>query len=86
MMNAFPQMLHFFTDDAQNFLTLKKLTSLLKADFSADGSNQRQTEGKIYSAFVKYLREVAGQSKNTSEILNTLCYFHMCHQVSDNIS
>ena len=80
MMNSFPQMLHFFTDDAQNFLTLKKLTSLLKADFSADGSNQRQTEGKIYSA------EVAGQFKNTSEIFNTLCYFHMCHQVSDNIS
>lgn len=62
MMCTFPQLLHLFTDnDTQNFLTLKRLTSLLKADFSVDGSNQRQTEGKIYSAFIKYLREVAGK-------------------------
>lgn len=64
------QLLHLFTDnDTQNFL---RLISLLKADFSVDGSNQRQTEGKIYSAFIKYLREVAGGRRGDVSLCSIL--------------
>lgn len=73
MMSTFPQLLHLFTvNDTQNFLTLKRLTSLLKADFTVDGSNQRQTEGKIYSAFIKYLREVAGGRRGDVSLCSIL--------------
>ena len=43
-------------------MTLKQVTTLLKPKFSEEGTNDRQFEGAVYGAFVKYLREVASKS------------------------
>ncbi|KAL5017178.1 hypothetical protein ScPMuIL_006767 [Solemya velum] len=53
-------------------MTIKKLTSLLKPDFSEEGSNARMYEKNLYSHFVKYVRETAsgkGQHFTLSSIL-----------------
>ncbi|KAL5013702.1 hypothetical protein ScPMuIL_007972 [Solemya velum] len=48
-------------------LTMKKLTSLLKPDFSEEGSNARMYEKNLYSHFVKYVRETAsGRRQNVT--------------------
>lgn len=37
------------------------LTTLLKPQFSEDGSNSKEMEKKVYAAFLRYLREVASK-------------------------
>ena len=42
-------------------LTVKKVTHLLKPEFSEEGTNSRKFENAVYSQFLKYLREVASK-------------------------
>lgn len=42
-------------------LTVKKVTHLLKPEFSEEGTNSRKFENAVYSQFFKYLREVASK-------------------------
>ena len=41
---------------------MKRFINLFKADFAAEGSNERKFQNKVYSKFIKYTREVAGKS------------------------
>ena len=49
---------------------MKRFINLFKADFVADGSNERKFQNEEYSKFVKYAREAAGKSllENLSDI------------------
>ena len=38
-------------------MTFRRIISLLKPNFTEDGSNERLYQNKIYNIFVKYLRE-----------------------------
>ena len=53
--------LHLLRPNQTGVLTLKKVTNLLKPDFSEEGSNRRWFEGEVYSNFLKYLRQTAGK-------------------------
>ena len=41
---------------------MKLFVNLLKADFAAEGSNERKFQNEVYSKFIKYSREAAGKS------------------------
>ena len=41
---------------------MKRFINLFKADFAAEGSNERKFQNKVYSKFIKYAHEVAGKS------------------------
>ena len=41
---------------------MKRFINLLKADFAAEGSNERKFQNEVYSKFLKYAREAAGKS------------------------
>ena len=41
-------------------LSIRKVISLLKPNFSEEGSNSLKFEKEVYALFIKYLREVAG--------------------------
>ena len=43
---------------------MKLFVNLLKADFAAEGSNERKFQNEVYSKFIKYSREAAGKSLN----------------------
>ena len=58
---AMPQFIDLFKPTTARALTLKKLISLLKPDFSETGANKRRYENEVYSAFCKYLREAASK-------------------------
>ena len=60
-MKEIPLVMHLFRKVEKGTLTLKQLTSLLKPDFSEEGTNSRKFEGDVYSIFIKYLREVASK-------------------------
>lgn len=46
---------------------MKRVTTLLKASYSEEGSNHFQYEKAAYGAFIKYLKEVnAGRRENVS--------------------
>ena len=57
-----PIFLHLFRPSEASVLSIKMLTTLLKASFSETGSNKRQFENEVYAAFTKYLREAASKS------------------------
>lgn len=46
---------------SQTTLTLKAVIQILKPVFSEEGSNSRQLENSVYSAYLKYLRAVASK-------------------------
>ncbi|KXJ11675.1 hypothetical protein AC249_AIPGENE7130 [Exaiptasia diaphana] len=54
-----PTLLHLLRKNTSHFLTIRQLQSMLKPEFSPDGSNSRRYEGDIYSDFIRYMREVA---------------------------
>ena len=41
---------------------MKRFINLLIADFAAEGSNERKFQNEVYSKFIKYAREAAGES------------------------
>ncbi|XP_069110269.1 uncharacterized protein [Argopecten irradians] len=49
----------FLFQPTTNKMTYRMLTTLLKPQFSEDGSNSKEMEKKVYAAFLRYLREVA---------------------------
>ncbi|XP_062572412.1 uncharacterized protein LOC134234367 [Saccostrea cucullata] len=53
-------------------LTFRMLTTLLKPQFSLEGSNNIEVEKKVYAAFVRYLREVASGRREHLSIGNIL--------------
>ena len=53
--------LHLVRPNAASILTFRKLTDLLKPEFSVEGSNRRQFEDAVYARFIKYLRRAAGE-------------------------
>lgn len=55
-----PYFLHLFRP-SQTTLTLKAVIQILKPVFSEEGSNSRQLENSVYSAYLKYLRAVASK-------------------------
>ncbi len=55
----FPSLHFLFQDSSAYVLSFKRHASLLKPIFSGEGSNSRLFENNIYSAFIKYAREVA---------------------------
>ena len=58
VLRNFPIMRHLFTES--NFkLSPNYLIKTLKTEFSPNGSNTKTREKKVYSYFVRYLREVA---------------------------
>ncbi|XP_068762245.1 uncharacterized protein [Montipora capricornis] len=54
-----PLFVHLFRQNEATTLPIRRIQEILKPDFSEQGSNTRVFEGKVYTAFVKYLREVA---------------------------
>ncbi|CAC5414009.1 unnamed protein product [Mytilus coruscus] len=59
LVRSLPSLVHLFTPFPPTPITFKKITTLLKPEFSADGSNRMKAEKKVYSKFLKYLREAA---------------------------
>ena len=41
---------------------MKRFIYLLKANFAAEGLNERKFQNEVYSKFAKYAREAAGKS------------------------
>ena len=58
---SLPTFLYLFRPGATNMLTLRKLISLLKPNFSEVGSNKRKFENEVYTPFSNYLREAASE-------------------------
>ncbi|XP_015777267.1 PREDICTED: uncharacterized protein LOC107355242, partial [Acropora digitifera] len=54
-----PMFLYLLRPSHAETLTVKKVTHLLKPEFSEEGTNSRKFENAVYSQFLKYLREVA---------------------------
>ncbi|XP_070560094.1 uncharacterized protein [Ptychodera flava] len=59
-----PTFIHLFQPNPSSALTVKKVVTLLTPLFSEEGSNKRTFESKVYSLFLKYLREVASGRRN----------------------
>ncbi|KAH3855115.1 hypothetical protein DPMN_097676 [Dreissena polymorpha] len=59
LVQELPAVIHLFTPQQSNPLTVKMLTHLLNPQFSAEGSNRRQRENSTYTLFIKYMREAA---------------------------
>jgi len=60
--NQLPMFLYLLRPSPSGNLQLKQLTHLLKPAFSEEGSNNRKYENAAYTAFLKYLREVASKT------------------------
>ena len=56
-----PMFLYLLRPSQAETLTVKKVTHLLKTEFSEEGTNSRKFENAVYSQFLKYLREVASK-------------------------
>ena len=56
-----PLLVHLFRKNEATTLAIRRIQEILKPDFSEQGSNTRVFEGQVYTAFVKYLREVASK-------------------------
>ena len=54
----FPSLHFSFQDSSAYVLSFKCLPCLLEPKFSEEGSNSRSFESSVYSAFMKYAREV----------------------------
>ncbi|VDI17898.1 Hypothetical predicted protein, partial [Mytilus galloprovincialis] len=59
LVRSLPSLIHLFTPIQPTPITFKKITTLLKPEFAAEGSNRMKAEKKVYSKFLKYLREAA---------------------------
>lgn len=66
-----PVLIHLFTANSAVNLTFRLLTNLLKPMFSLEGSNRRREETRVYSKFLKYLRE-AGSGRRPSDLRSVL--------------
>lgn len=67
-----PVFLELFRQAKSFQLTRKKLVNLLKPSFSEEGSNKRRYENSAYKAFSKYVRNVAGGSRDRVVLGNIL--------------
>ena len=50
-------MTHLFRTNENTQMALRRIVSLLKPNFAEDGSDEHLYQNKVYSIFVKYLRE-----------------------------
>ncbi|XP_062606328.1 G2/M phase-specific E3 ubiquitin-protein ligase-like [Saccostrea cucullata] len=75
-----PTLIHLFTPRDGLKITLKMLTNTLKPQFSPEGSNRRQKEGKIYAKFVKYLREAASGRRGEVTLARILQFCTGCEE------
>ena len=53
-------MTHLFRPNENTQMTFRRIISLLKPNFTEDGSNERLYQN-IYNIFVKYLREASSK-------------------------
>ena len=53
-------MTHLFCPNKKTQMTFRRIISLLKPNFTEDGSNERLYQN-IYNIFVKYLREASSK-------------------------
>ena len=53
-------MTHLFCPNEKTQMTFRRIISLLKPNFTEDGSNERLYQN-IYNIFVKYLREASSK-------------------------
>ena len=53
--------LHLLCPNPASILTFRKLTELLKPDFSVEESTRRHFEDAVYTRFLKYLRRAASE-------------------------
>ena len=63
--------LHLLRPNPASILTFRKLTELLKPDFSVEGSNRRHFEDAVYTRFIKYLRRAAGENLKLLYVLSS---------------
>ena len=54
-------MTHLFRPNENTQMTFRRIISLLKPNFTEDGSNERLYQNKVYNIFVKYLREAGSK-------------------------
>ena len=54
-------MTHLFRTNENTQMALRRIVSLLKPNFAEDGSDERLYQNKVYSIFVKYLREAGSK-------------------------
>ena len=54
-------MAHLFRPNENTQMTFRRIISLLKPNFTEDGSNERLYQNKVYNIFVKYLREAGSK-------------------------
>lgn len=52
--------LKFLLQSSAIVITMKRVVTMLKPNFSAEGSNAIQYEKDVYGLFIKYMREVTG--------------------------
>ncbi|XP_052269450.1 uncharacterized protein LOC127870915 isoform X5 [Dreissena polymorpha] len=74
LVQELPAVIHLFTPQQSNPLTVKMLTHLLNPQFSAEGSNRRQRENSTYTLFIKYMREAAKDAfQNPTGFSSAVC-------------
>uniref|UniRef100_A0A8W8I3L1 HECT domain-containing protein n=1 Tax=Magallana gigas TaxID=29159 RepID=A0A8W8I3L1_MAGGI len=69
--SVFPIFVHLFRP-SHTTLTLKAVIQILKPVFSEEGSNSRQLENSVYSAYLKYLRAVASGRRGSVSLHHIL--------------
>lgn len=68
-----PTLLYLFRDTDVR-LTVSKLVNLLKPRFSEAGSNRRSVEEKVYSSFIRFIRQVAAGRHDTLKLSDILAF------------
>ena len=68
-------LLFLFRQSAVSPLTYPRLVRLLNPNFSEVGSNRRMLEEKAYRYLLKYMKEVAGKSRE--KVFNTIILFEL---------
>ncbi|XP_052105699.1 uncharacterized protein LOC127738473 [Mytilus californianus] len=59
LVKSLPPLVHLFTPSPSTPVTFKMITTILRPEFSEEGSNRRKRENRVYSKFIKYMREAA---------------------------
>ena len=54
-------MIHLFRPNKNTQMTFRRIISLLKPNFAEDGSNKGLYQNKVYTIFMKYLREAVSK-------------------------
>ena len=67
MLRQLPTFRYLFISSQSESLSIRKVINLLKPNFSEEGSNSLKFENDVYALFIKYLREVAGNTKIISQ-------------------